>query len=106
MAILGMEFQAKLKDTKVASELAFPRDGTSLGQTRMGRPIVPLSRNKEMFLSRCPFVLGQGQEEKSRDKITFLFSTLKFFQKKKFDFFMYMYLSPGTMDTYGISGPN
>ena len=57
MAILGMEFQAKLKDTKVASELAFPRDGTSLGQTRMGRPIVPLSRDKK---NSCPGVPVAG----------------------------------------------
>jgi hypothetical protein len=27
-----------------------------------------LSQDKEIFLSRCPFVPGQGQEQKSRDK--------------------------------------
>ena len=30
--------------------------------------IVPLSRDKKIFLSRCPFVPGQGQEQMSRDK--------------------------------------
>ena len=29
------------------------------GQTGTGRPIVPLSRDKEFFLSWCPFVPGQ-----------------------------------------------
>ena len=27
-----------------------------------------MSRDKEIFLSRCPFVPGQGQEQKSQDK--------------------------------------
>ena len=39
-----------------------------LGQTGTGRPVVPLSRDKKIFLSRCPFVPGQGQEQMSRDK--------------------------------------
>ena len=43
-----------------------PRDVP--GQTGTGRPVVPLSRDKEIFLSRCPFVPGQGQEQMSRDK--------------------------------------
>ena len=34
-----------------------------------GRPAVPLSRDKENFLSRCPFVPGQRQEQMSRDKL-------------------------------------
>ena len=38
------------------------------GQTGTGRPVVPLSRDKKKFLSRCPFVPGQGQEQMSRDK--------------------------------------
>ena len=29
----------------------------------MERPVVPLSWDKEIFLSRCPFVPGQGQEQ-------------------------------------------
>ena len=33
---------------------------------------VPLSRDKKKFLSRCPFVPGQGQEQMSRDKKKFL----------------------------------
>ena len=51
--------------------VGFPRDGTSRdkpGQTGKGRPVVPLSRDKQIFLSRCPFVPGQGQEQMSRDK--------------------------------------
>ena len=39
------------------------------GQTRTGRPVVPLSRDKKVSLSRCPFVPGQGQEQMSRDKL-------------------------------------
>ena len=39
------------------------------GQTGTGRPVVPLSRDKKKFLSRCPFVPGQGQEQMSRDKL-------------------------------------
>ena len=39
-----------------------------LGQTGTGRPVVPLSRDKKKFLSRCPVVPGQGQEQMSRDK--------------------------------------
>ena len=35
----------------------------------MGRPIVPLSRKKTKSLSPYPFVLGQGQEQKSQDKL-------------------------------------
>ena len=30
---------------------------------------VPLSRDKNISLSRCPFVPGQEQEQKSRDKL-------------------------------------
>ena len=30
--------------------------------------VVPLSRGKSFFLSWCPFVPGQGQEQMSRDK--------------------------------------
>jgi len=37
-------------DTLIGFTLAFPRD-------------------KEIFLSRCPFVPGQGQEQKSQDKL-------------------------------------
>ena len=40
------------------------------GQTGTGHPVVPLSRDKKKFLSRCPFAPGQGQEQMSRDKIT------------------------------------
>ena len=40
------------------------------GQTGTGLPVVLLSRDKKNFLSRCPFVPGQGQEQMSRDKIT------------------------------------
>ena len=47
--------------------LGFPRDVP--GQTGTGRPVVPLSRDKKKFLSRCPFVPGQGQEQMSRDKL-------------------------------------
>ena len=34
-----------------------------------GRPIVPLSRDKKIFLSQCPFVPGEGQEQMSWDKL-------------------------------------
>ena len=44
-----------------------PRDVP--GQTGTGRTVVPLSRDKNISLSRCPFVPGQGQEQKSRDKL-------------------------------------
>ena len=47
--------------------VGFPRDVP--GQTGTGRPVVPLSRDKKIFLSRCPFVPGQGQEQMSRDKL-------------------------------------
>jgi hypothetical protein len=40
------------KDSVGGSELAFPRDR--------------MSRDKEIFMSRCPFVPGQGQGQKSR----------------------------------------
>ena len=46
----------------------------SKGQSRTGQPVVPLSQDKNISLSHCPFVPGQGQEQKSRDvpeKITF-----------------------------------
>ena len=52
---------------KNSHELGFPRDVP--GQTGTGRPVVPLSRDKKKFLSRCPFVPGQGQEQMSRDKL-------------------------------------
>ena len=39
------------------------------GQTGTGRPVVPLSWDKNFFLSRCPVVPGQGQEQMSRDKL-------------------------------------
>ena len=42
------------------------------GQTGTGRPVVPLSRvpgQKKKFLSWCPVVPGQGQEQMSRDKL-------------------------------------
>ena len=49
-----------------AFRLACQKDGTQ-GQTGPGRPIVPLPWDKEIFLSRCPFVPGQGQKQKSWD---------------------------------------
>ena len=60
------------------------------GQTGTGRPVVPLSRDKKKFLSRCPVVPGQGQEQMSRDK--FLCpgpsrdKTIQKFSKKKIRF--------------------
>ena len=48
-------------------QLGFPRDVS--GQTGTGRPVVPLSRDKKKFLSRCPFVPGQGQKQMCRDKL-------------------------------------
>ena len=39
------------------------------GQTGAGGPVVPLSRDKKVSLSRCPFVPGQGQEQMSQDKL-------------------------------------
>jgi hypothetical protein len=52
--------------TSVFTGRDVPRDVP--GQTGTGRPVVPLSRDKEIFLSRCPFVPGQGQKQMSRDK--------------------------------------
>ena len=52
---------------RVSTGRDVPRDVT--GQTGTGRPVVPLSRDKKKFLSRCPFVPGQGQEQMSRDKL-------------------------------------
>ena len=53
-------------------KLGFPRD--VLGQTGTGPPVVPLSRDREIFLSWCPFVLRTraganvpGQTPLSRD---------------------------------------
>ena len=43
-----------------------PMFGTSVST---GPPVVPLSRDKEIFLSQCPFVPRQGQEQKSQDKL-------------------------------------
>ena len=45
-----------------------PRD--VLGQSGTGRSIVPLSRDKKISLSCCPFVPGQEEQQKSQDKIT------------------------------------
>ena len=44
---------------------------TALGYSFQGtgRPVVPLSQDKNISLSRCPFVPGQVQEEKSQDKL-------------------------------------
>ena len=53
--------------TGVSKGQDVPRDVP--GQTGTGRPVVPLSRDKKKFLSRCPFVPGQGQEQMSRDKL-------------------------------------
>ena len=39
------------------------------GQSGTGRPVVPLSGNKNISLSHRPSVPGQGQEQKSRDKL-------------------------------------
>ena len=67
--------QVRLTCTSVSKERDVP------GQTGTGRPVIPLSRDKKKLLSRCPIVLGQGQEQifqdkllcgkTSRDKITF-----------------------------------
>ena len=38
------------------------------GQTGMERPVVPLSRDKEILLSRCPFVPGQNHFPKRTQK--------------------------------------
>ena len=51
--------------TRVSKGRDVPRDVQ--GQTGTGRPVVPLSRDKKIFLSRCPFVPGQGQEQMSQD---------------------------------------
>ena len=53
-----------LSQTDKGSMQGFQRTGRPAG-----RPIVPLSRDKNISLSRCPFVPGQGQEQKSRDKL-------------------------------------
>ena len=38
-------------------------------QTGMGRSVAPLSQDKDIFLSRCPFGPGRGQEQTSQDKL-------------------------------------
>ena len=48
-------------------KLGFPRDVP--GQSGTGRPVVPLSQDKKISLSHCPFVPGQGQEQKSWEKL-------------------------------------
>ena len=45
----------KVFTNMIGFELGFPRDGTS--------------RDKNYSLSRCPFVPGEGQEQKSWDKL-------------------------------------
>ena len=55
--------QVRLTCTSVSKERDVP------GQTGTGRPVIPLSRDKRKFLSRCPFVPGEGQEQMSRDKL-------------------------------------
>ena len=57
------------------------------GQTGTGRPVIPLSRDKKKLLSQCPIVLGQGQEQMSRDKLLCPGKNdLKIFKKKGPDF--------------------
>ena len=58
--------QLSIVCTSVSKGRDVPRDVP--GQTGTGCPVVPLSRDKKNFLSRCPFVPGQGQEQMSRDK--------------------------------------
>jgi hypothetical protein len=52
----------------IGFELGFPRDGTS--------------RDKNYSLSRCPFVPGEGQEQKSWD-ILLCPGTKSFYKKKQ-----------------------
>ena len=48
-------------------KLGFPRDVP--GQSGTGRPVVPLSQDKKISFSHCSFVPGQGQEQKSWEKL-------------------------------------
>ena len=41
----------------------------TMGFQGKGRPVVPLSWDKKKSLSCCPFVSGQEQHKKSRDKL-------------------------------------
>ena len=50
---------------RVFNEQDFPQDVP--GQFRTGRPVVLLSRDKNLSLSRYLFFPGQGQVQKSRD---------------------------------------
>ena len=70
--------QVRLTCTSVSKERDVP------GQTGTGRPVIPLSRDKKKLLSQCHIVLGQGQEQMSRDKLLCP-GTKRFknFQKKK-----------------------
>ena len=57
----------QVPETRVSTGRDVPRDVP--GQTGTGRLVVPLSRDKKKFLFRCPFVSGQGQEQKYWDKL-------------------------------------
>ena len=57
----------KDSESSVSKGRDVPRDVP--GQTGTGRSVVPLSQDKNISLSRCPFVPGQGQEQMSRDKL-------------------------------------
>ena len=63
--LLTSSIMMNLVSTRVSTGRDVPRDVP--GQTGTGRTVVPLSRDKIFFLSRCPFVPGQGQEQMSRD---------------------------------------
>ena len=50
------------KGQDMPQDILGQRDGT-------GCPVVPLTQDKNNSFSRCPFVPGQGQEYKARDKL-------------------------------------
>jgi hypothetical protein len=60
-----MHCKKKKKQTSVSTGRDVPRGIP--GQSGTERPVIPLSWDKEIFLSQCPFFPGQGQEQMSGD---------------------------------------
>jgi hypothetical protein len=77
---LGFHWFLTLLESAVETRVSKGRDVP--GQSGTGRPVVSLSRDKKDSLSRCPFVPGQEQQQKSRDKILCPGSILQKKEKK------------------------
>jgi hypothetical protein len=62
-------FKIKFKSGYLGRVKELKRERLDQVNDGKGRSVVPLSRDKEIFMSRCPFVPGQGQEQMSGDKL-------------------------------------